>query len=156
MRISDWSSDVCSSDLRRGRETAVGRRRRARDLNRDVGHAQLRPSRDRRRLRRAVDAGVQADRRKPAGAGGLIGVSARKAPFALRILRRVLLPAIVAGVLSNLAVYHMLGAEGALTDWKSTGVMAAIALVGLLTGGWIALRIAERLDRKSTRLNYRH
>ena len=72
-------------------------------------------------------------------------MTARKAPLIVRALRRVLLPAVVAGVLSNLAVYRMLGAEGALTDWKSTGVMAAIALVGLLTGGWAALRIAERL-----------
>src|SRR3546814_9959970 len=28
MRISDWSSDVCSSDLRRRRHRLVGRRRR--------------------------------------------------------------------------------------------------------------------------------
>src|SRR3546814_15124333 len=45
MRISDWSSDVCSSDLVRRRSAAVGRRRRLyiRERRREVVRGRARP-----------------------------------------------------------------------------------------------------------------
>src|SRR3546814_6380802 len=45
MRISDWSSDVCSSDL--SRETRHARRRERRDVRRNRDH--LKPLRDAQR-----------------------------------------------------------------------------------------------------------
>lgn len=72
-------------------------------------------------------------------------MTAPKAPVAVRILRRLIVPALVSGVLSNVAMYAMLGAEGPLEDWKSMAMMAAISLAGILTGGVLALRLADRV-----------
>ena len=58
----------------------------------------------------------------------------------IRIFRRLVAPALLAGVLSNLAVYRMLGSdEQAFQDWKSMGMMTAIALAGFVVGGIPAL-----------------
>src|SRR3546814_14612989 len=71
MRISDWSSDVCSSDLTRGRGTAGARTR----TRRDRAAARRRPARPQRRDDRvavAAHAGAglrDGAARRPANAG---------------------------------------------------------------------------------------
>ena len=63
----------------------------------------------------------------------------------IRIFRRLVAPALLAGVLSNLAVYRMLGSdEQAFQDWKSMGMMTAIALAGFVVGGIPALFLLDR------------
>jgi hypothetical protein len=59
-------------------------------------------------------------------------------------LRRFLLPALIGAWLANLAVYRMLEAEGAATDWTSIGVLFAIILAGLLVA-WPAFVLMRRL-----------
>jgi peptidoglycan/LPS O-acetylase OafA/YrhL len=64
-------------------------------------------------------------------------------PF--RIVRRLVAPALLAGALSNFAVYRMLGSdESPFRDWKSMAMMAAIALAGMLVGGIPALVLLNR------------
>ena len=64
-------------------------------------------------------------------------------PF--RIVRRIVAPALLAGVLSNFAIYRMLGSdESPFRDWKSMAMMAAIALVGMFVGGIPALAVLNR------------
>jgi hypothetical protein len=57
--------------------------------------------------------------------------------------RRFLLPAFVGAYLSNLAVYRMLGSEGAATDWQSIGVLFGIILAGLLVA-WPVFALIRR------------
>jgi peptidoglycan/LPS O-acetylase OafA/YrhL len=65
--------------------------------------------------------------------------------IAFRIVRRLVAPALLAGVLSNFAIYRMLGSdESPFRDWKSMAMMAAIALVGMLVGGIPALVLLNR------------
>lgn len=59
------------------------------------------------------------------------------------LTRRFLLPALVGAYLSNLAVYWMLGSEGAATDWQSISVLFAIILAGLLVA-WPAFALIRR------------
>lgn len=59
------------------------------------------------------------------------------------ILRRFLLPAFVGAYLANLAIYQMLGSEGAATDWRSIGVLFAIILAGLVAG-WPIFALLRR------------
>src|SRR3546814_2770593 len=40
MRISDWSSDVCSSDLQHGRRTQIGQQRGIEQLAKQIRHVQ--------------------------------------------------------------------------------------------------------------------
>lgn len=58
------------------------------------------------------------------------------------LLRRFLLPALVGGYAANLGVYTMLGSEGAATDWRGVGTLAAIILAGLLLAwpGYVLLQ----------------
>src|SRR3546814_6753468 len=75
MRISDWSSDVCSSDL--GRPRTAGRTRQARQVNVDVAERGERRAADRINLLRGALATLEIDdhagRRRlvaaPVGAG---------------------------------------------------------------------------------------
>jgi peptidoglycan/LPS O-acetylase OafA/YrhL len=62
-----------------------------------------------------------------------------------RIVRRLVAPALLAGVLSNFAIYRMLGSdESPFRDWKSMAMMTSIALVGMLVGGFPALAMLNR------------
>ncbi len=60
------------------------------------------------------------------------------------ILRRFIAPALIGGLLANIAVYRMLESEGALTDWKSIGVLAAIILAGTIVA-WPVFVLLRRL-----------
>jgi peptidoglycan/LPS O-acetylase OafA/YrhL len=65
--------------------------------------------------------------------------------IAFRIVRRLVAPALLAGALSNFAIYRMLGSdESPFQDWKSMAMMAAIALAGMLVGGIPALVLLNR------------
>lgn len=59
------------------------------------------------------------------------------------LVRRFLLPALVGAYLSNLAVYRMLGSEGAATDWQSIGVLFVIILAGLIVA-WPVFALLRR------------
>lgn len=61
----------------------------------------------------------------------------------IAILRRFLLPALVGAFLANVAVYRMLGSEGAATDWQSIVVLFAIILVGLIVA-WPLFALLRR------------
>ncbi|MEG3180407.1 hypothetical protein [Sphingomonas sp. LT1P40] len=62
--------------------------------------------------------------------------------WVVAILRRFIAPALIGGFLANIAVYRMLESEGALSDWKSIGVLVGIVLAGLIVGwpGFVVLR----------------
>lgn len=65
--------------------------------------------------------------------------------IAFRIVRRLVAPGLLSGVLSNFAVYRMLGSdESPFRDWKSMAMMAAIALAGMVVGGIPTMALLNR------------
>src|SRR3546814_340034 len=144
MRISDWSSDVCSSDLGPSRPAGGGARvavaaarRGPRARGQAEEHAPLHQQADGREHRalRASRLRLREGNRKRPGHGrraygaGTCAVTARRALVAVE-------PADLAG-----EVRALVGAAAAMDD----------ALLNAAIRGW-----SHNTDRKSTRLNYSH
>src|SRR3546814_7195342 len=136
MRISDWSSDVCSSDL----EPAQCRTQRRGAARRD------------RRLRRGVAVEDRVELR--IAVGGLaehigVGVGRRRGEQAEGRAHRL-----IAGDGER----EIVAEQAELVDGLDVGESAAqsVECLGGVEGGEIAVRAAIEEDRKSTRLNSSH